>query len=102
MLSMVGLAAKYRSFPKQLSGGEQQRVAIARAVVGKPSIILADEPTGNLDSKNGMEVMQLLSELNEEGTTIVMVTHSKHDATYASRIINLFDGQVVDAMNNQL
>ena len=71
-------------------------------MVGKPSIILADEPTGNLDSKNGMEVMQLLSELNEEGTTIVMVTHSKHAATYASRIINLFDGQVVDAMNDQL
>ena len=75
---------------------------IARAVVGKPSIILADEPTGNLDSKNGMEVMLLLSELNEEGTTIVMVTHSKHDATYASRIINLFDGQVVDAVNEQI
>ncbi len=73
-----------------------------RAVVGKPHVILADEPTGNLDSKNGMEVMQLLSELNEEGTTIVMVTHSKHDATYASRIINLFDGQVVDAVNDQL
>ena len=89
-------------YPHQRSGGQQQRVAIARAVVGKPSIILADEPTGNLDSKNGMEVMQLLSELNEEGTTIVMVTHSKHDATYASRIINLFDGQVVDAMNDQL
>ena len=102
LLHTLGLWEHKDKVPSQLSGGQQQRVAIARAVVGKPSIILADEPTGNLDSKNGMEVMQLLSELNEEGTTIVMVTHSKHDATYASRIINLFDGQVVDAMNDQL
>ena len=102
ILRKVKLSHRAKHYPHQLSGGQQQRVAIARAVVGKPSIILADEPTGNLDSKNGMEVMQLLSELNEEGTTIVMVTHFKHDATYASRIINLFDGQVVDAMNNQL
>ena len=102
ILRKVKLSHRAKHYPHQLSGGQQQRVAIARAVVGKPSIILADEPTGNLDSKNGMEVMQLLSELNEEGTTIVMVTHSKHDATYASRIINLFDGQVVDAMNDQL
>ena len=102
ILRKVKLSHRANHYPHQLSGGQQQRVAIARAVVGKPSIILADEPTGNLDSKNGMEVMQLLSELNEEGTTIVMVTHSKHDATYASRIINLFDGQVVDAMNDQL
>ena len=102
ILRKVKLSHRAKHYPHQLSGGQQQRVAIARAVVGKPSIILADEPTGNLDSKNGMEVMQLLSELNEEGTTIVMVTHSKHDATYASRIINLFDGEVVDAMNNQL
>ena len=102
ILRKVKLSRRAKHYPHQLSGGQQQRVAIARAVVGKPSIILADEPTGNLDSKNGMEVMQLLSELNEEGTTIVMVTHSKHDATYASRIINLFDGQVVDAMNDQL
>ena len=102
ILRKVKLSHRVKHYPHQLSGGQQQRVAIARAVVGKPSIILADEPTGNLDSKNGMEVMQLLSELNEEGTTIVMVTHSKHDATYASRIINLFDGQVVDAMNDQL
>ena len=102
ILRKVKLSHRAKHYPLQLSGGQQQRVAIARAVVGKPSIILADEPTGNLDSKNGMEVMQLLSELNEEGTTIVMVTHSKHDATYASRIINLFDGQVVDAMNDQL
>ena len=102
ILRKVKISHRAKHYPHQLSGGQQQRVAIARAVVGKPSIILADEPTGNLDSKNGMEVMQLLSELNEEGTTIVMVTHSKHDATYASRIINLFDGQVVDAMNDQL
>ena len=102
ILRKVKLSHRAKHYPHQLSGGQQQRVAIARAVVGKPSIILADEPTGNLDSKNGMEVMQLLSELNEEGTTIVMVTHSKHDATYASRIINLFDGQVMDAMNDQL
>ena len=102
ILRKVKLSHRAKHYPHQLSGGQQQRVAITRAVVGKPSIILADEPTGNLDSKNGMEVMQLLSELNEEGTTIVMVTHSKHDATYASRIINLFDGQVVDAVNDQL
>ena len=102
ILRKVKLSHRAKHYPHQLSGGQQQRVAIARAVVGKPSIILADEPTGNLDSKNRMEVMQLLSELNEEGTTIVMVTHSKHDATYASRIINLFDGQVVDTMNDQL
>ena len=102
ILRKVKLSHRAKHYPHQLSGGQQQRVAIARAVVGKPSIILADEPTGNLDSKNGMEVMQLLSELNEEETTIVMVTHSKHDATYASRIINLFDGQVVDTMNDQL
>ena len=102
ILRKVKLSHRAKHYPHQLSGGQQQRVAIARAVVGKPSIILADEPTGNLDSKNGVEVMQLLSELNDEGTTIVMVTHSQNDATYASRIINLFDGQVVDAMNDQL
>ena len=83
----------------QLSGGQQQRVAIARAVVSNPKIILADEPTGNLDSKNGAEVMQLLTELNREGTTIVMVTHSKHDASFAHRIINLFDGSIVSSVN---
>ena len=79
-----------------LSGGQQQRVAIARAVVANPKLILADEPTGNLDSKNGKEVMELLTELNKEGTTIVMVTHSQHDSGYAGRTINLFDGQVVN------
>ena len=81
-------------FPQQLSGGQQQRVAIARAVVTTPKIIFADEPTGNLDSKNGIEVMELLKQLNSEGTTIVMVTHSQRDASYAKRVINLFDGQV--------
>ena len=95
ILRKVKLSHRMKHYPYQLSGGQQQRVAIARAVVGRPSIILADEPTGNLDSKNGMEVMELLSELNQEGTTVVMVTHSQHDATYAGRIINLFDGQVV-------
>ncbi|MGL1889242.1 MAG: ABC transporter ATP-binding protein [Reichenbachiella sp.] len=82
-------------FPQQLSGGQQQRVAISRAVVSKPKLILADEPTGNLDSANGQEVMNLLSDLNEKGTTVVMVTHSPTDAEYAHRIINLFDGQVI-------
>ena len=96
ILRKVKLSHRMKHYPHQLSGGQQQRVAIARAVVGRPSIILADEPTGNLDSKNGMEVMELLSELNQEGTTVVMVTHSQHDATYAGRIINLFDGQVVE------
>lgn len=90
----IGHRAKH--FPAQLSGGQQQRVAIARAVVSRPSVILADEPTGNLDSKNGHEVMELLSELHKEGTTIVMVTHSQRDATYADRVVNLFDGQVVE------
>ncbi len=82
-------------FPQQLSGGQQQRVAVARAIVARPKLILADEPTGNLDSANGSEVMKLLSELNEGGTTIVMVTHSAHDAEYSHRVINLFDGHVV-------
>lgn len=95
VLEKVGLSHRMNHFPTQLSGGQCQRVAIARAIVGNPEIILADEPTGNLDSKNGKEVMGLLSELNKEGTTIVMVTHSQHDAGYADRIINLFDGQVV-------
>lgn len=95
ILRKVKLSHRMKHYPHQLSGGQQQRVAIARAVVGRPNIILADEPTGNLDSKNGQEVMQLLSELNQEGTTVVMVTHSQHDATYAGRIIHLFDGQVV-------
>ena len=91
----VGLEEKLKSKPSELSGGQQQRVAIARAIVAKPQVILADEPTGNLDSANGEEVMKLLAELNEEGTTIIMVTHSPYDASYAHRIINLFDGKVV-------
>ena len=95
ILHTLGLEQKVQAMPNQLSGGQQQRVAIARAVVANPKLILADEPTGNLDSKNGKEVMGLLSELNKEGTTIVMVTHSQHDAGFADRVINLFDGQVV-------
>ncbi len=94
-LTRMKIAHRAKHFPQQLSGGQQQRVAIARAVVANPKLILADEPTGNLDSKNGLEVINLLSELNKEGTTIVMVTHSDHDAGYAHRIINLFDGQIV-------
>lgn len=95
-LKRMGISHRAKHFPQQLSGGQQQRAAIARAVVSRPELILADEPTGNLDSKNGAEVMDLLSELNREGTTIVMVTHSKHDAAYTDRIINLFDGKVVE------
>ena len=94
-MERMAIVHREKHFPQQLSGGQQQRVAIARAVVANPKRILADEPTGNLDSKNGQEVMNLLSELNKEGTTIVMVTHSQHDAGFASRTINLFDGQVV-------
>ena len=94
-MKRMDIAHRVKHFPQQLSGGQQQRVAIARAVVANPKIILADEPTGNLDSKNGKEVMDLLTQLNKEGTTVVMVTHSQHDAGYATRTINLFDGQVV-------
>jgi putative ABC transport system ATP-binding protein len=94
-MGRMSITHRSKHFPRQLSGGQQQRVAIARAVVAVPKLILADEPTGNLDSKNGKEVMGLLSELNKEGTTIIMVTHSQHDAGYAKRVINLFDGQVV-------
>ena len=94
-MDRMKISHRAKHFPQQLSGGQQQRVAIARAVVANPKLILADEPTGNLDSKNGKEVMGLLTELNREGTTIAMVTHSQHDAGYAIRIINLFDGQLV-------
>ena len=97
-LERMGISHRAGHYPNQLSGGQQQRVAIARAVVCKPGLILADEPTGNLDSKNGKEVMELLRELNREGTTVVMVTHSQRDASYADRIINLFDGQIVDSL----
>ena len=95
-MKRMDISHRVKHFPQQLSGGQQQRVAIARAVVANPKIILADEPTGNLDSKNGKEVMDLLTQLNREGTTVVMVTHSQHDAGYATRTINLFDGQVVN------
>jgi len=95
VLKRMKIGHRAKHFPQQLSGGQQQRVAIARAVVANPGLILADEPTGNLDSKNGMEVMNLLSELNQEGATIIMVTHSDRDAAYAHRVINLFDGQII-------
>jgi len=94
-LERMQIAHRAKHFPLQLSGGQQQRVAVARAVVAKPKLILADEPTGNLDSAHGEEVMNLLEQLNQNGTTIIMVTHSQHDAGYSQRIVNLFDGQVV-------
>ncbi|XP_037932987.1 uncharacterized ABC transporter ATP-binding protein YknY-like [Teleopsis dalmanni] len=94
-LKKMNISHRSGHFPNQLSGGQQQRVAIARAVVANPKLILADEPTGNLDSKNGQDVMDLLTELNQEGATIVMVTHSQHDASFAHKTINLFDGKVV-------
>ena len=96
ILDRMAMSHRRKHFPCQLSGGQQQRVAVARAVVSNPKIILADEPTGNLDSKNSKEVMDLLLQLHDEGTTIVMVTHSQHNASFADRIVNLFDGQVVE------
>jgi len=95
VMDKVGIAHRAKHMPSQLSGGQQQRVAVARAVVGNQSMILADEPTGNLDSAHGQEVMEMLQKLNEEGTTIVMVTHSPSHADYARRTINLLDGHVV-------
>ncbi len=95
MLKRMSISHRAKHFPQQLSGGQQQRVAIARALITNPDLILADEPTGNLDSKNGVEVMDLLVELNRQGTTIVMVTHSDRDAAYAHRTVSLFDGSVV-------
>ena len=95
VMNRMAISHRRNHFPNQLSGGQQQRVAIARAVISNPKIILADEPTGNLDSQNGKEVMQLLTDLHKEGATIIMVTHSQHDAAYADRIINLYDGQIV-------
>ena len=95
VLEKMQIMHRRNHFPRQLSGGQQQRVAVARAVVNTPKLILADEPTGNLDFSTGNEVMQLLSDLNEQGTTIVMVTHSEHDARYSHRIIRLLDGQIV-------
>ena len=102
ILDRMNISHRAGHFPQQLSGGQQQRVAIARAVVSNPKLVLADEPTGNLDSKNGQEVMALLQELNREGTTIIMVTHSQHDAQFASRTICLFDGQIVTDVANKL
>lgn len=102
MMKRMAISHRAQHFPQQLSGGQQQRVAIARAVVASPKLILADEPTGNLDSKNGKEVMELLRELNSEGTTIVMVTHSQRDAAFAQRTINLFDGKIVSDVKNEL
>ncbi|WP_167618723.1 ABC transporter ATP-binding protein [Maribellus sediminis] len=101
VLERMKIGHRAKHFPQQLSGGQQQRVAIGRAVVANPKLILADEPTGNLDSKNGLEVMNLLTELNREGTTIIMVTHSMHDAGFAHRVINLFDGQVLTENVNE-
>ena len=102
IMRRMNISHRAKHYPQQLSGGQQQRVAIARAVVANAKLILADEPTGNLDSTNGREVMQLLGELNEAGTTIVMVTHSPKDAAKAQRIINLFDGKIVSDVKNQL
>ncbi|MEZ4722782.1 MAG: ABC transporter ATP-binding protein [Flavobacteriales bacterium] len=102
MLDRVGIGHRAKHFPQQLSGGQQQRVAIARAVIASPKLILADEPTGNLDSAHGNEVMELLTQLNEQGTTIIMVTHSQHDANFSSRTIRLLDGQVVTETSNRV
>ena len=101
ILDRMKIGHRAGHFPQQLSGGQQQRVAIARAVVANPALVLADEPTGNLDSRNGIEVMNMLTELNRAGTTIIMVTHSKHDAGYAHRVMNLFDGQIVTEFENE-
>lgn len=95
ILERLKIGHRKKHFPQQLSGGQQQRVALCRAIIANPKLILADEPTGNLDSKNGIEVMNLLKELNKEGTTIIMVTHNKRDSEFAHRVINLFDGQIV-------
>ena len=102
MLKRMNISHRAKHYPQQLSGGQQQRVAIARAVVANPQLILADEPTGNLDSRNGKEVMDLLCDLNKEGTTIVMVTHSQRDASVAQRVINLFDGEIVGDVQNEM
>jgi len=102
LIEKIGIAHRASHFPQQLSGGQQQRVAVARALITKPPLILADEPTGNLDSSHGNEVMELMCELNENGTTIVMVTHSAHDASYSNRIINLLDGQIVSEKKSNL
>ena len=102
LIEKIGISHRASHYPQQLSGGQQQRVAVARALITKPPLILADEPTGNLDSSHGNEVMELMCELNEAGTTIVMVTHSSHDASYSNRIINLLDGQIVSEKKSNL
>lgn len=101
-MERMAIVHREKHFPQQLSGGQQQRVAIARAVVANPKLILADEPTGNLDSKNGREVMELLTELNREGTTVIMVTHSQYDSTFAHRVLHLFDGELVKDLTNRM
>lgn len=102
LIDKIGISHRASHFPQQLSGGQQQRVAVARALITEPPLILADEPTGNLDSSHGNEVMELLCNLNEAGTTIVMVTHSSHDASYSQRIINLLDGHIVSEKRSKL
>ncbi len=101
IMEQMNIAHRSRHFPQQLSGGQQQRVAVARAIVANPKLILADEPTGNLDSAHGEEVMNILKELHQNGTTIIMVTHSQRDASYAQRIVNLFDGQIIGENINE-
>ena len=101
-MNRMGISHRANHYPSQLSGGQQQRAAIARAIVSRPGLILADEPTGNLDSKNGIEVMQLLSELHRDGATIIMVTHSQRDAACADYVINLFDGSIVENINDKM
>lgn len=102
LIDKIGISHRSSHFPQQLSGGQQQRVAVARALVTRPPLILADEPTGNLDSSHGNEVMELLCELNDSGTTVIMVTHSSHDASYSQRVINLLDGQIVSEKRSKL
>lgn len=101
IMRRMEISHRAKHFPHQLSGGQQQRVAIARAVVSNPDLILADEPTGNLDSKNGVEVMNILTELNKAGTTVVMVTHNQRDAGYAHRIIDMLDGEIISTVINK-
>jgi putative ABC transport system ATP-binding protein len=102
VIEQLNISHRKKLFPVQLSGGQQQRVAVARAIVAKPPILLADEPTGNLDSMHGEEVMNILNDLNKEGTAIIMVTHSQRDASYSRRIVHLFDGQIINENLNKI
>ena len=102
VIDKMGISHRKNLFPIQLSGGQQQRVAVARAVVSNPTLLLADEPTGNLDSMHGEEVMTMLNDLNKSGTTIIMVTHSRRDASYSRRVIHLFDGQIINENLNEM